>query len=153
MSLRADLADIFLGDGDVLCHRAGDQDLMVLVVDLLLDVLATHTGRTMRSFQPLGASDHDIKMRVNLGSVQRRDVHMHLVQAEDPAADQDDDQHQGFHQPSQDGLETIHLQGSCSTLSRSVGRGNAVSDWKDPRNRTASSCSTRLDASKGGLDW
>ena len=45
-----------------------------------------------------------IKMRVKLGSVQRRDVHSHLVQAEDPAADQDDDQHQGSHQPSHDGL-------------------------------------------------
>ena len=37
-----------------------------------------------------------IKMRVNPGSVQRRDVDTHLVQAEDHAAEQGGDQHQGF---------------------------------------------------------
>ena len=42
-------------------------------------------------------------MRVKRGSVQRRDVHAHLVQAEDPAADQGGDQQQGHHQPSRDG--------------------------------------------------
>ena len=51
-------------------------------------------------FHLLGARANVIKIRVNLGSVQRRDVHTHLVQAEDPAADQGDDQHQGGHQPS-----------------------------------------------------
>ena len=65
-------------------------------------------------------------MRVNLGSVQRRDVHTHLVQAEDPAADQGGDQHQGSHQPSHDGLigssmfnETL-VDGRAVELPRSI---------------------------------
>ena len=33
-----------------------------------------------------------IKIRVNLGGMQRRNVHTHLIKAEDPAADQGDDQ-------------------------------------------------------------
>ena len=39
MSPRVDLADILLGDDDVLCHRAGDRDLMFLLVGLLASCL------------------------------------------------------------------------------------------------------------------
>ena len=105
VSPRVDLADILLGDDDVLCDRAGDRDLLLLVVGLLVLVLVK-IRLILADDAPLTLDVHaqGIKMRVKLGSVQRRDVHSHLVQAEDPAADQGGDQHQGYHQPSHDGL-------------------------------------------------
>ena len=55
-------------------------------------------------------------MRVNLGSVERRDVDSLLVQAEDYAAQDEGGQHQDHHQPSHDGL------GGSSRFNEWVGR-------------------------------
>ena len=44
MALRVDLADVLLGEGDVLRLRAGDHDLMRLVVLLLLVHVASRQG-------------------------------------------------------------------------------------------------------------
>ncbi len=44
MALRADLADILLGEDDVLGLGAGEHDLVVLLVGLLLVHLASREG-------------------------------------------------------------------------------------------------------------
>ena len=77
VSARVDLADVFLGNDDILRDRAGDHDLMLLVVGLLLIVLVK--VRLIQAdgslFQWLDTRDDGVEGSVNPGGVERWDVH------------------------------------------------------------------------------
>ena len=107
MLLRMDLANILLGDGDGLRLGAGAHDLVVLLVVLLLVRVKIRLNPADES---VGVLPGIIHVRINLGCVQPRDLHTHLVQAEDPAADQSDDQHQSGHRPAHSELDRIHCR-------------------------------------------
>ena len=73
VALRVDLADILLGDDDVLCLGAGDHDLMVLLVGLLLVLVKIRLKPADDvPFHLLGAHANVIKIGVNFRRVERR---------------------------------------------------------------------------------
>ena len=73
VALRVDLADILLGDDDVLCLGAGDHDLMVLLVGLLLVLVKIRLILADDvPFHLLDARANVIKIGVNFRRVERR---------------------------------------------------------------------------------
>ena len=110
MALRVDLADILLGEGDVLCLRAGDHDLMVLLVVLLLVLVKIRLILADDvPFHLLGARANVIK---NGGDFRRvfcpRAIDPQLRHPQDAATYQRDDQHECFDGSPHDERDGIH---------------------------------------------
>src|ERR1700733_8307413 len=117
MALRVDLADKWLGEGDLHCLGAGDHDLTGLLFVLLLALVKIRLILADDVFfRLLGAHANGIKVAVNLWRVERgnhrverrNDVAPQLRQPQDAATYQGDEQHEGFNGSPHGEYEGIH---------------------------------------------
>ena len=139
MALRVDLADILLGDDDVLCLGAGDHDLMVLLVGLLLVLLKIRLKLADDvPFHLLGVRANVIKIDVNFRRVERRkDIHSHLVQGEHAAADQCHDEHHRRNGTPHGKDDRIHRANSHMTRGRQQIQARDRTEQAHTRSRRA----------------
>ena len=118
MALRANLADISLGDGDVHCPRAGEHDLLVPSPRLL--VLLVKRRLIMPGDPPfhlLGAQANGTKIDGRFRRVERaKDVGRHLRRTQDAANCKRDEQHEGCERSPTGEIDKIHCPNSRMTL-------------------------------------